>query len=172
MIIRMGRPLANNHMDGQASFKWSFGGTGLLQMIIRRGRHLANPQLRAKVSMGLNSLCCSLCFTQSYRLEQNKKISEFKYEVCSDVEICFDIILPIIPLEQQLKIVTPNKVTQDSQKGLKISNKWNFALFWPICFFVVANLSTILNTFTVLNNAVVAQNRQISGKSATLWLHC
>ena len=42
-------------------------------MIIRMGRPLANPQLRAIVSVGLNSLCCSLCFPPSNRLEQNKQ---------------------------------------------------------------------------------------------------
>ena len=52
MIIGMGEPLANNHLEGRASFKWSLRGTGLLQTIIRRSQPLANPQLRAVVSVG------------------------------------------------------------------------------------------------------------------------
>ena len=49
-----------------------------MQIFMRRGRSLANPQLRAIVSVGLNSLCCSLCFPSSNILEQNKQRSEFK----------------------------------------------------------------------------------------------
>ena len=37
MIIRRGRPLANDHPEGLASCKWSSGGTSLLQIIIQRG---------------------------------------------------------------------------------------------------------------------------------------
>ena len=38
----MNRPFANDHPDGQASYKWSSGWTGLLQMIIRKDWPLAN----------------------------------------------------------------------------------------------------------------------------------
>ena len=76
-----------------------------------------------------------------------------------------EIIPPIIPLEQQFEIVTSNKATRTGlPKWLKVLNKRNFALFWPICFFVVANLRTFWNTFTGLNNALLAQNWQISGR--------
>ena len=42
MIVRMDRPLANDHQDGPASCKWSSGWTDLLQMIIRMDRPFAN----------------------------------------------------------------------------------------------------------------------------------
>ena len=42
MINLRGRPLANDHPEGPASFKWSSGGAGLLQMMIRRDQPLAN----------------------------------------------------------------------------------------------------------------------------------
>ena len=38
MIIRIDRPLENDHPDGPASCKWSSGRTGLKQMIIRMDR--------------------------------------------------------------------------------------------------------------------------------------
>ena len=41
-IIRMDRPLANDHEDVPASCKWSSGWIGLLQMIIRMDWPLAN----------------------------------------------------------------------------------------------------------------------------------
>ena len=37
-----GRPLANDDPEGQASCRWSSGGAGLLQMMIRRDRPLAD----------------------------------------------------------------------------------------------------------------------------------
>ena len=42
MIIRMGRPFANDHPDGPAFCKWSSGGASLLQMIIWMGWPFAN----------------------------------------------------------------------------------------------------------------------------------
>ena len=41
MIIKMGRPFANDHPDGPVFRKWSFGWAGLLQMIIRISRPFA-----------------------------------------------------------------------------------------------------------------------------------
>ena len=41
-MILMDRPLANDHVDGPASCKWSSGWTSLLQMIIRMDLPLAN----------------------------------------------------------------------------------------------------------------------------------
>ena len=41
-INRSDRPLANDHLEGPASCKWSSEGTRLLQMIIQRDRPLAN----------------------------------------------------------------------------------------------------------------------------------
>ena len=41
-IIRMDRPLANDHQDEPASCKWSWGCTGILQIIIRMDWPLAN----------------------------------------------------------------------------------------------------------------------------------
>ena len=45
MIIWRGLLLANDHSEGLASCEWSSGEAGLLQMIIRRGRPLANNHL-------------------------------------------------------------------------------------------------------------------------------
>ena len=42
MIIWRIQPLANDHPEDPATCKWSFGGTGHLQMIIQRIRPLAN----------------------------------------------------------------------------------------------------------------------------------
>ena len=42
MMMQRGRPLANDHLDGQFFCKWSSKWTDLLQMIIQRGRLLAN----------------------------------------------------------------------------------------------------------------------------------
>ena len=42
MILRMNRPLANDHPDGPASCKWPSRWTGLLQIIIQMDRPLAN----------------------------------------------------------------------------------------------------------------------------------
>ena len=64
-----------------------------------------------------------------------------------------------------------NSYAKQSYTGLpKRAQDLKQMKFCPILanFFFFANLSTIWNTFTVLNNAVVAQNRQISGMSATL----
>ena len=36
MVVRRDRPLANDHLEGPASCKWSSGSTSLPQMIIRR----------------------------------------------------------------------------------------------------------------------------------------
>ena len=54
----------DDHLEGPASLKKSsgllqmiFGGTSLLQMIIQRGRPLANPQLKAIVSQWGWFLC-------------------------------------------------------------------------------------------------------------------
>ena len=69
---------------------------------------------------------------------------------------CSKIVLPrarVLSTKHQTKLRA-----QESQKGLKISKEQNFALLWPICFFVVANLRLIWNTFTGLNNALLAQN--------------
>ena len=44
LIIRRDRPLATNHPEGPASYKWSSGGASLLQLIIQRDRTLANDQ--------------------------------------------------------------------------------------------------------------------------------
>ena len=48
MIILMDLHIANDHPDGPASCKWSSGQTGLLQMIIRMDRPLANDQNSSK----------------------------------------------------------------------------------------------------------------------------
>ena len=45
MIIRRIWPLAYNHLEDLASCKWSSGGSGLLHMIIRRIKPLANDHL-------------------------------------------------------------------------------------------------------------------------------
>ena len=39
MIIWRDRPLANDHLEDLASCKWSYGGTGLFQMIFRHPSH-------------------------------------------------------------------------------------------------------------------------------------
>ena len=41
MIIRRGRPLANDHPEGPTSCKWSSGGAVLMQMIICHPLHLS-----------------------------------------------------------------------------------------------------------------------------------
>ena len=42
LIIRMGRPIVNDHLDGPAFCKWSSGLVGLLHVIIWIGRTFAN----------------------------------------------------------------------------------------------------------------------------------
>ena len=48
------RPLANGYSDVPASCKWSFGCTGLLQVIIWRGQRLANDHLEGPASCKLS----------------------------------------------------------------------------------------------------------------------
>ena len=45
MIIRMGRPYANDYPDGPALWKWSSKWAGIMQMIIQMGRPFANDHL-------------------------------------------------------------------------------------------------------------------------------
>ena len=50
MIIRRGRPLANDHPEGPALCKWSSGGADLSQMIIRRDQLLVNDHSERSAS--------------------------------------------------------------------------------------------------------------------------
>ena len=60
MIIRRGRPLANDHPEGPASCKWSSGGAGLLQMIIWWDQPLANDHPEGQASCKWSSSGTSL----------------------------------------------------------------------------------------------------------------
>ena len=53
-------PLANGHPEGLASWKWWSGGTGLLQMVIWRGRTLANDHPEGPASCKWSSRGASL----------------------------------------------------------------------------------------------------------------
>ena len=50
MMIQRDRPLADGHLEGPASCRWSYGGASLLQMVIRRGRPLANDDTEGLAS--------------------------------------------------------------------------------------------------------------------------
>ena len=56
MIIRSGRPLANDHSDGPPSCNLSSGKTSLLQMIMWRDRPLSNDHLERPASHKLSSV--------------------------------------------------------------------------------------------------------------------
>ena len=70
MVIRMDRPLVNDHLDGPASCKWLSGWTSLLQMIIWMDRPLVND----------HPFWLASC-----------RWSEFKYEICTVYLIKFSV---------------------------------------------------------------------------------
>ena len=66
MTIRRGRSLATDHLEGLASCKWSSGGTGLLQMIIR---HPVTQVTSARFNLAdLSRTICSYCVLVWWKL--------------------------------------------------------------------------------------------------------
>ena len=99
MIIRMDRPLANDHPDGPASCKQSSGWTRLLQKIIRMDRPLANDPSQLIFSAAKGIFSFSKYFTPFPLLQifspakiyfpSPNSFLNFLSQVCSHLKINF-----------------------------------------------------------------------------------
>ena len=71
-----GRPLANDDPEGPASCKWSSGGAGLLQMMIRRAAAVRGGIGDSSSCMEIDFFLCKIRFRTHIRSKEHKKKSQ------------------------------------------------------------------------------------------------